>query len=219
MRVTGERGSDGAAGQNGSSPQMRINSSNIWEVSYDGGGVWTSLGVPATGVGGQDGQNYVRLFGSSSGTVQNVHLVSGRDYVGGISGNGGASNCHNTGSVSGSNRYTGGICGSGSAGSCYNTGSISGAHYTSGICGISTAAVSTCYNAGFTFGNGNYIGGICGSSKSWSITACCNTANISGGDHYIGGISGNSTSSISACYSIGAVSGNGRLHRRYLRKD
>ncbi|MDR1155627.1 MAG: hypothetical protein LBL04_13050 [Bacteroidales bacterium] len=56
LRVSGERGADGGNGQNGITPQLHINSSNIWEISYDGG-TWTSLGVAATGAGGQDGQN------------------------------------------------------------------------------------------------------------------------------------------------------------------
>jgi hypothetical protein len=57
MRVTGERGTDGSNGLNGINPQLRINSgTNIWEVSYDEGSTWISLGVTATGARGQDGQ-------------------------------------------------------------------------------------------------------------------------------------------------------------------
>ncbi|MDR1171586.1 MAG: DUF4988 domain-containing protein, partial [Bacteroidales bacterium] len=57
VRVTGE---NGAGGQDGVTPQLRINSgTGIWEVSYDEGGTWLSLGVKATGADGQDGQNGV----------------------------------------------------------------------------------------------------------------------------------------------------------------
>ena len=50
MKATGENG------QNGITPQLRINSAtNEWEVSYDDGATWTSLGVKATGENGKDG--------------------------------------------------------------------------------------------------------------------------------------------------------------------
>ncbi|RGQ40717.1 hypothetical protein DWY99_07510 [[Clostridium] leptum] len=39
-------------------PQLRINTrTNEWEVSYDDGGTWTSLGVKATGEKGEQGAN------------------------------------------------------------------------------------------------------------------------------------------------------------------
>jgi hypothetical protein len=56
LRVTGEKGATGSAGQNGITPQLRINSgTNIWEVSYNEGNTWVTLGVKATGSNGQDG--------------------------------------------------------------------------------------------------------------------------------------------------------------------
>jgi hypothetical protein len=65
VKATGNDGADGADGAdgtngtngtNGITPQLRINW-NIWEVSYDGGVTWTSLGVKATGDNGADGQD------------------------------------------------------------------------------------------------------------------------------------------------------------------
>ena len=46
----------GAGGQDGVTPQLRINSdTNMWEVSYDDGSTWTSLSVKATGDKGDQG--------------------------------------------------------------------------------------------------------------------------------------------------------------------
>jgi hypothetical protein len=66
-KITGENGangSDGTDGQNGAdgkTPSLRINAETLeWEVSYDDGATWTSLGIKATGEAGQngnDGQN------------------------------------------------------------------------------------------------------------------------------------------------------------------
>ena len=57
----GQNGADGQDGQDGKTPLLRINTeTNEWEVSYDDGATWTSLGVKATGENGQngtDGQN------------------------------------------------------------------------------------------------------------------------------------------------------------------
>lgn len=45
-------------GTDGITPQLRINSeSNDWEVSYDNGATWTSMGVKATGADGISGIN------------------------------------------------------------------------------------------------------------------------------------------------------------------
>ncbi|MDR0698821.1 MAG: DUF4988 domain-containing protein, partial [Tannerella sp.] len=52
-------GNDGINGQDGVTPQMRINASNIWEVSYDNGNTWISLSVSAKGDDGQNGQDGV----------------------------------------------------------------------------------------------------------------------------------------------------------------
>ena len=55
--LTGAAGQDGQDGEDGITPQLRINpDTNEWEVSYDNGATWASLGVNATGADGQDGQ-------------------------------------------------------------------------------------------------------------------------------------------------------------------
>ena len=56
--IDGENGMNGANGNNGITPKLQINSqTNMWEVSYDDGNTWTSLGIKATGENGSDGEN------------------------------------------------------------------------------------------------------------------------------------------------------------------
>lgn len=48
----------GEQGKQGITPQLRISEiTNEWEVSYDNGATWTSLGVKATGENGQPGES------------------------------------------------------------------------------------------------------------------------------------------------------------------
>lgn len=50
LPVTGEKGDPGTSGTNGITPKLQINATtNYWEVSYDNGATWTSLGIKATG--------------------------------------------------------------------------------------------------------------------------------------------------------------------------
>ena len=52
----GKDGKDGTNGKDGVTPQLRINATtNEWEVSYDNGKTWKSLGVKATGEKGEKG--------------------------------------------------------------------------------------------------------------------------------------------------------------------
>ena len=51
----GKDGQDGRDGKDGVTPQVRINSEGIWEVSTDGGLTWQSTGSPATGKDGEKG--------------------------------------------------------------------------------------------------------------------------------------------------------------------
>lgn len=76
----GQNGTDGADGQDGTTPQLRVNSqTNMWEVSYDDGDTWTSLGVKATGADGQDGQDGINGTNGTDGQ-------DGKDGVDGQSG-------------------------------------------------------------------------------------------------------------------------------------
>ena len=56
--VDGADGKDGKDGIDGVTPLLRINEeTEFWEVSYDNGKTWTSMGVKASGEDGKDGQN------------------------------------------------------------------------------------------------------------------------------------------------------------------
>ena len=69
----GKDGADGADGADGVTPQVRINEqTNQWEVSYDDGKTWTSLGVNATGKNGSNGDNAVSV---SSMVLTSVMIV------------------------------------------------------------------------------------------------------------------------------------------------
>lgn len=54
--LSGSQGIRGEKGDDGITPRMRINAdTNFWEISYDSGKSWTSLGVRATGDQGEQG--------------------------------------------------------------------------------------------------------------------------------------------------------------------
>lgn len=48
-------GAKGDKGDDGTTPQLKIGEDNLWNVSYDNGETWVSLGVKATGDAGKDG--------------------------------------------------------------------------------------------------------------------------------------------------------------------
>lgn len=64
----------------GVTPQLRINSqTNEWEVSYDNGTTWTSLGVKATGANGSDGTN--GTDGTDGVGIQSIEKTSSNGNV------------------------------------------------------------------------------------------------------------------------------------------
>ena len=75
VKATGATGADGATGEAGAdgkdavAPQLRINeTTNEWEISYNGGTTWESLGVKATGPAGQTGATGATGATGSAGT-------------------------------------------------------------------------------------------------------------------------------------------------------
>lgn len=61
-KFNGKDGKDGAKGDkgdDGTTPQLKIGEDNLWNVSYDNGATWVSLGVKATGNAGKDGADGV----------------------------------------------------------------------------------------------------------------------------------------------------------------
>ena len=57
----------GDQGENGITPQLKIDDGNIWSVSYDGGQSWTSLNVRATGDTGASGRDGINGIDGKDG--------------------------------------------------------------------------------------------------------------------------------------------------------
>ena len=57
----------GDQGENGITPQLKIDDGNIWSVSYDGGQTWTSLNVKATGDTGASGRDGINGIDGKDG--------------------------------------------------------------------------------------------------------------------------------------------------------
>ena len=124
--------------------------------------------------------------------LQNVNIIAGGNYVGGLCGqndyyNSKISMCYVTGSVVGNNDV-GGLCGYSSAdiSDCYSLASVTGNIYVGGLCGyIYNSSITQCYSVGAVFGN-EYFGGLCGSNSRgyidrsyWNIDTAA--VNISAG--------------------------------------
>ena len=58
-KFNGKDGAKGDKGETGTTPQLKIGEDNLWQVSYDNGATWVSLGVKATGDAGKDGADGV----------------------------------------------------------------------------------------------------------------------------------------------------------------
>lgn len=54
-KFDGKDGAKGDKGETGTTPQLKIGEDNLWQVSYNNGATWVSLGVKATGAAGKDG--------------------------------------------------------------------------------------------------------------------------------------------------------------------
>ena len=54
-KFNGKDGAKGDKGDDGTTPQLKIGEDNLWNVSYDNGETWVSLGVKATGDACKDG--------------------------------------------------------------------------------------------------------------------------------------------------------------------
>jgi hypothetical protein len=82
---TGDGGSEGSAGKDGITPQLKIKL-NYWYISYDNGATWERLG-PATGADGANGRPgkdgdsfFENVYEDEDGYVHFV-LVGGDEYV------------------------------------------------------------------------------------------------------------------------------------------
>lgn len=81
--------SAGADGKDGITPKLRINEqTNYWEVSYDEGDTWESLGVKATGEDGKDGKDGRDGVNGVNGIngINGANGTNGKDGVDGTDG-------------------------------------------------------------------------------------------------------------------------------------
>ncbi len=158
--------------------------------------------------------------------VDGDDVTGSGDYVGGVVGyannSSTISGCYNTSDVKGDNdtnsgSYVGGVVGyadSSTVSGCYNTGDVNGRIYkVGGVVGCAySSTISGCYNDGGSISGGSsgYVGGVVGQANySSTVSGCYNTGDITGKQDYVGGVVGDivdSSSSVTSCYSCGAVS-------------
>ena len=86
--IDGQDGQDGKDGVNGLTPVLRINAvTNFWEISYDNGKTYASLGVKATGENGKNGTNGTNGINGSNGKsayeiwLDNGHTGTEEDFL------------------------------------------------------------------------------------------------------------------------------------------
>ncbi len=173
-------------------------------------------------------ENYVALFGYTSGaTIQNITLsnvdIIGQKNVGGIAGYAYSSsqvtNAHVTGKITsttsgGAFSYTGGV-----AGSLHTNSSISNSsanliitnqgHSTAGLAGQAyQSTITNSYSQGEITGGDYYIGGLVGDNESSSISNSYSTVKVKGTNN-VGGLAGYShaNSTITNSHATGSVNG------------
>ncbi len=181
------------------------------------------------------GVSHLGLFGQlqngaevSSLNLEAADVIGTGGYVGGLVGmnaGGHVTNCHSTGTVSGTGSWiTGGVGGLvGSNGSwgwggssvtnCYSTGIVIGDLYVGGLVGMNTGgSITMSYSTSMVGGEG-FVGGLVGSNEDGNITASHSSGAVSG-DYSVGGLVGWSNGAdayITACYTTGMVSGIGQI--------
>lgn len=109
------------------------------------------------------------LFGSLSGTVQNLKVENGDFSV-------------SRSNVNGNALHLGGICGRVLKGAavrdCSFTGQLNGCHTTGGIAGASLGTVAFCRNGGTVFASGASAGGIVGYQFEGTVSSCRNEGSV-----------------------------------------
>ena len=179
-----------------------LTSSLIGTSSNPFTGTFTGLGHTISGLIIDCSDDYVGLFGYSSGTIRNIGLVdadvAGYSYVGALVGynEGTISYSYASGSVSskrGTGRYIGGLVG-------YNTGTIS---YSYASATVQNNAIKTDSVTTFTYYTGGLVGYNLGGTISYSYATGGVTA--SGKARYVGGLVGYNTGTISYSHATGTV--------------
>lgn len=163
-------------------------------------------------------ENYVGLFRymGMGGTIMNLGIehgmVSGRNYVGGLTGvNAGTiSQCNAECSVAGENTI-GGLVGwvyynDGMVTQCYAAGPVIGNNVVGGLVGMNDAQVTQCHATGTVTGNIG-IGGLIGDNE-YSMTQCYASGTVTGTNDFAGGLVGVNWGLVTQCYALGTVMGN-----------
>lgn len=183
-------------------------------------GTVTGTGNYVGGIYGSQGTD----TGSTSGN-ENYGAVTGKNYVGGVTGSGGQTNSYNEGNITGE-KNVGGISGSfgifeGTSDQCVNKGSVNGVENVGGICGTTgnRCHISGATNEGDVTGE-QYVGGIAGSfggslnNKARNLIDNKNTGDVIG-KSYVGGIlgenSGTSANNITGNINEGDVKGEDKV--------
>ena len=175
-------------------------------------------------VGAVVGQNWGTIENCSvSGSVTGL---SDNSCVGGIAGfhrKGSITDCHSSATVTGK-AYVGGISGQSSAKegtttiiACYSTGSVTatadiGDSYVGGVVGQNNVGVilTACYATGNVKGGSSCVGGVVGDNLS-TVTACYHaTGSVAGASGSTGGVAGRNAQNVTvtACYWNGTVTGD-----------
>lgn len=183
-------------------------------------GTVTGTGNYVGGIYGSQGTD----TGSTSGN-ENYGAVTGKNYVGGVTGSGGQTNSYNEGNITGE-KNVGGISGSfgifeGTSDQCVNKGSVNGVENVGGICGTTgnRCHISGATNDGDVTGE-QYVGGIAGSfggslhNQARNLINNKNTGDVIG-KFYVGGIlgenSGTSANNITGNVNEGDVKGDDKV--------
>lgn len=183
-------------------------------------GTVTGTGNYVGGIYGSQGSD----TGSTSGN-ENYGAVTGKNYVGGVTGSGGQTNSYNEGNITGE-KNVGGISGSfgifeGTSDQCVNKGSVNGVENVGGICGTTgnRCHITGATNEGDVTGE-QYVGGIAGSfggslnNQARNLINNKNTGDVIG-KSYVGGIlgenSGTSANNITGNVNEGDVKGDDKV--------
>jgi hypothetical protein len=181
---------------------------------------------------GFQGTSFTGFFDGNGCTISHV-TVSAKDYVGLFGQLMSAAKVKDLGlvdvNVTGSGGNVGGLVGSngGTLSRCYSTGAVSGKSYVGGLAGsgsatdsYSTATVSggVCvggllgsgsatrsYSSGTVSGTGS-VGGLVGDNRS-TVTQCYSTGAVKGTEGRVGGLVGYNKGVVAQCHSTGAVCG------------
>ena len=202
------------------------NSSNQYKGTFDGNNHTISglyVNTPETYHVGLFGCIYTATLKDL--TIADSYLCGGMEtgaVCGWIQQGSTVSNCHNTGTVVGTD-YVGGVAGSCGGTSdnsttitdCSNSGNVSGDGCVGGVCGLAeeSTTISNCTNSGDVRGSSD-VGGVCGdcgrSNRTGTATVsnCTNSGMVSG-SYLVGGVCGEvyTNGTVSNCANSGKVSG------------